>query len=201
MVQKWANRSQHSILVSALLSTVVVGAWWSIDICVDTLLSGHGVGALVCPHILVRARLSIHVLIGVLLSIHVLVGALLSTDALVRVLLSTHGLVGISLRIHALLGCYIVLVGTLVGTHVLSTRGHEALIKTLSSNQMLGRSMILNFRTTIMRILKLCPSPSKLHFVESDSRILCKNKISQMFVSVQSKQNFIIYFKNSNCEV
>lgn len=142
MVQKWANQSQLSILVSALLSTVVVGAWWGIDICVDTLLSGHGVGALV----------SIHVLIVALLSIHALVGALLST----------HGLVGISLRIHALLGCCVVLVGTLVGTHVLSTRGHEALIKTLSSNQMLGRSMILNFRTTIMRILKLCPSPSKL---------------------------------------
>lgn len=152
MVQKWANQSQLSILVSALLSTVVVGAWWGIDICVDTLLSGHGVGALV----------SIHVLIVALLSIHALVGALLSTDALVRVLLSTHGLVGISLRIHALLDCCVVLVGTLVGTHVLSTRGHEALIKTLSSNQMLGRSMILNFRTTIMRILKLCPSPSKL---------------------------------------
>lgn len=159
MVQKWTNQSQqHSILVSALLSTVVVGAWWR----VDTLLSGHGVGALVCPRVLVRARLSIHVLIGALLGIHVLVGALLGTDALVGVLLATHGLVGISLRIHALLGCYIVLVGNLVGIHVLSTRGHEALIKTLPSGKMLRRSMILNFGITIIRILKLCPSSSKL---------------------------------------
>lgn len=60
----------------------------------DTLLGSHGVGALMCPHILIGDLPSIHVPVRVLLSMDVLLGDLLRVLALVGVLLvSIHALV------------------------------------------------------------------------------------------------------------
>lgn len=165
---KWANQSRCSVMVSDLLSTVVGGTLWSISIC------GHLAGqswswGFAVPSYLNRGSAG-HSCPGTCSAEH---GRLVRWSA--EYSCFGRGPAGHSCfdrhlagEIHALvwtlLGSYAGLVGTLVGIHVLSTRRHESSIKTLCSSQMLRRSVILNFITTIMgcKSFNLVPTTSSI---------------------------------------